>query len=105
MRKLMMFATVVSLTLLLAGQAMAHTPLCSCWDNGDGTVTCEGGFSDGSSVAGVGMYVLDEDGKKVVRGKMDEYSEFTFEKPDGDYTVVFDAGEGHKVKVKSKEIY
>ncbi len=105
MRKLMMFATVVSFALLLTGQAMAHTPLCSCWSNGDGTITCEGGFSDGSSAAGVGMYVKDKDGKKVIEGEMDEYSEFTFEKPKGDYTVVFDAGEGHKVKVKGKDIF
>ena len=32
-----------------AGVALAHTPLCSCYDNGDGSVECEGGFSDGSS--------------------------------------------------------
>ncbi|MFO7817695.1 MAG: hypothetical protein ACQES5_10720 [Thermodesulfobacteriota bacterium] len=105
MRKLMMFATVVSFALLLVGHAMAHTPLCSCWSNGDGTITCEGGFSDGSSAAGVSMYVKDKDGNKVVTGKMDEYSEFTFDKPDGDYTVVFDAGEGHSIKVKGKDIY
>ncbi|MBK1637032.1 hypothetical protein CKO19_14985, partial [Rhodovulum adriaticum] len=33
------------------GLAQAHTPLCACYDNGDGTVLCEGGFSDGSSAA------------------------------------------------------
>ena len=42
---------------LFSGLALAHTPLCSCYDNGDCTVTCEGGFSDGSPAAGVQMRV------------------------------------------------
>jgi hypothetical protein len=88
----------------LVAQSQAHTPLCSCWDNGDGTITCEGGFSDGSSASGVRMYVM-QDGKKIISGEMDEYSEFTFDKPKGEYKVLFDAGEGHQVKVKGKDIY
>ncbi|WP_320045417.1 hypothetical protein [uncultured Desulfobacter sp.] len=82
----------------------AHTPLCSCYDNGDGTVTCEGGFSDGSSAAGVQMRVEDGAGKVLIQGKMDDDSEFTFDKPAGDYKVQFDAGEGHKITVDGKEI-
>jgi len=35
--------------LALPGLALAHTPLFSCFDNADGTICCEGGFSDGSS--------------------------------------------------------
>jgi hypothetical protein len=84
--------------------AFAHTPLCSCYDNGDGTITCEGGFSDGSSAAGVSMTVQDKDGKAVTEGRMTEDSEFTFKKPEGDYMVVFDAGPGHAVKVPGSEI-
>jgi hypothetical protein len=86
------------------GSAMAHTPLCSCFDNGDGTITCEGGFSDGSSAAGVLIHVIDADEKPLIEGKMDEYSEFTFDKPDGDYTVKFDAGEGHIIAIPGKDI-
>ncbi|WP_319406530.1 hypothetical protein [uncultured Desulfosarcina sp.] len=86
-----------------AGQALAHTPLCSCYDNGDGTVTCEGGFSDGSSAASVQMRV-EKDGSVLLKGKMDEDSEFTFDKPDEAYKVVFDAGEGHKIEIDGKEI-
>ncbi len=82
----------------------AHTPLCSCYDNGDGTVTCEGGFSDGSSASGVAMYVKDGSGKVLFKGKMNEDSEYTFDKPAGDYQVLFDAGEGHKITVDGKEI-
>jgi len=95
---------VLAAGLFLAGQAFAHTPLCSCYDNGDGTITCEGGFSDGSSASGVEMRVLDKDGKVLIKGKMNEDSEFTFEKPSGPYKVVFDAGPGHEVIVDGKDI-
>jgi hypothetical protein len=40
----------------------------------------------------------------LLKGKMDEDSEFIFDKPDGVYTVVFDAGEGHVVEIDGKEI-
>jgi hypothetical protein len=95
---------IVALSLLLCGQALAHTPLCSCYDNGDGTITCEGGFSDGSSASGVQMRVEDNAGGILVKGKMDEDSEFTFDKPSGAYQVVFDAGEGHAIAIDGKEI-
>lgn len=98
-------AILLALSLFLCGQAFAHTPLCSCYDNGDGTITCEGGFSDGSSAAGVQMRVKDKGGQVLIEGILDEYSEFTFDKPSGDYTVEFDAGEGHLVEVKGKEIF
>ncbi len=95
---------LLAVGLFLAGQVFAHTPLCSCYDNGDGTITCEGGFSDGSSASGVEMRVLDKDGKVLTKGKMNEDSEFTVEKPDGPYKVVFDAGPGHLIEVDGKDI-
>ena len=97
-------AVVFALTVFLAPSAFAHTPLCSCYDNGDETITCEGGFSDGSSAAGVEMRVLDSSDKVVIKGKMDEDSEFTFDKPKGPYKVQFDAGPGHIVDVPGSEI-
>ncbi len=90
--------------LFLAGQVFAHTPLCSCYDNGDGTITCEGGFSDGSSASGVEIRLLDSDGKVLTEGKMNEDSEFTVAKPDCPYKVVFDSGPGHVVEVDGKDI-
>jgi len=95
----------LAFSLLLCSLAWAHTPLCSCYDNGDGTITCEGGFSDGSSAAGVAMRVKGKGGDVLVEGKMDEYSEFTFDKPSEGYTVEFDAGEGHLVEVEGKQIF
>lgn len=81
----------------------AHTALMSCFDNGDGSVTCEGGFSDGSSAGGV-KFRVEQNGKSIIEGKMNEDSEFTFKKPSGDFTAIFDGGEGHKVFIKSKDI-
>jgi len=95
---------VLTAVFFLATIASAHTPLCSCYDNGDGTITCEGGFSDGSSAAGVVMTVKDKSGKVLTKGKMNEDSEFNVKKPDGPYTVIFDAGPGHVVEVDGKDI-
>lgn len=98
-------SSIVAISLLAtAVVAQAHTPLCSCFDNGDDTITCEGGFSDGSSASGVSMRIETPDGTVLLEGKMSEDSEFTFDKPKADYVVMFDAGEGHKIKVPGKEI-
>lgn len=82
----------------------AHTPLLSCYDNADGTVTCEGGFSDGSSASGMEMRVENTQGQVLVRGVMGENSEYTFDKPATPFTVVFDAGDDHLVEVNGKDI-
>lgn len=84
--------------------AFAHTPLCSCYDMGDGSILCEGGFSDGSSASGVGIRILDTSGNAILEGQMSEDSEFEFDKPDGDFTVVFDAGPGHDITIDGKDI-
>ncbi len=103
-RTILSLAVGLVLALFLTSLSYAHTPLCSCSDEGDGTILCEGGFSDGSSAAGVKMTVVDASGKTLAEGKMNEDSEFTFKKPDVPYTVIFDAGPGHVVKVPSTEI-
>ncbi|XPV69577.1 MAG: hypothetical protein ACNI25_03165 [Halarcobacter sp.] len=87
----------------VASSMFAHTAIMSCFDNGDGTITCEGGFSDGSSASGVKFHVL-QDGKSIYEAKMNEDSEVTFKKPSNSYTAVFDAGEGHQVHVKGSDI-
>jgi type 1 fimbria pilin len=105
MKHVKVLAIVAALTFVLAAaQAMAHTALCNCFDNGDGSVTCEGGFSDGSSAAGVAVMVLDAGGAELLKGTMDANSQYTFKKPDGKYTVKFFAGEGHEVLVPSDKI-
>ncbi|EAT14612.1 hypothetical protein [Desulfuromonas acetoxidans] len=101
MKKHILFTLLV--LLLSATSVMAHTALMSCFDEGDGTITCEGGFSDGSSASGVEVRI-EQQGKVLLKTKMDDYSEVNFKKPQGDYTVIFHAGEGHSVTVSGKDI-
>lgn len=89
---------------LMAATSMAHSALCSCLDNGDGTITCEGGFSDGSSASGVRIFVRTMAEETIIRGKMNQDGEFSFAKPDTPYMVIFDAGPGHQVEILSKDI-
>ncbi|MBB4266457.1 hypothetical protein [Roseospira visakhapatnamensis] len=91
--------------VLMTGAAQAHTALFSCYDNGDGTVLCEAGFSDGSSASGVPVRVLDAEGGVLVEDKMDANSEITFTRPDGAFSVLMDAGEGHQITIPADDIY
>ncbi len=50
------------------------------------------------------MRVEDGSEKVLIQGKMDDDSEFTFDKPAGSYQVKFDAGEGHAITIDGKEI-
>jgi len=102
--KFLGFTIGLALMVFMATYAFAHTPLCSCYDNGDGTITCEGGFSDGSSAAGVEMRALNSSGNVIIKGKMNEDSEFTFKQPHGSYKVEFNAGPGHLVEVPGSDI-
>ncbi len=95
--------TLVFVLTLIAGNAFAHTALMSCFDEGDGTITCEGGFSDGSSASGV-EFLLIQKGNVILKTKMSEYSEVNFKKPVGDYQAIFNAGEGHKVYIDGNDI-
>ncbi len=97
MKKILLISPILISTLF------AHSAIMSCFDNGDGTITCEGGFSDGSSANGV-EFIVESDGSSILKGKMDEYSEFTFNKPEKKYSAVFNAGEGHKVYISGDDI-
>ena len=93
------------LPLALGGAvAYAHNAICDCFDNGDDTITCEGGFSDGGKAVGVPVRVLDTAGKVLLEGAMSENSDFKFAKPKVDFSVVFDAGQGHVVTIDGRDI-
>lgn len=96
--------TIFCVAILFATtSAFGHSALMSCFDNGDNTITCEGGFSDGSSASGVNFKLV-QNGKVILETKIDENSEITFDKPNGDFSAVLDGGEGHEVIVKDKDI-
>ena len=100
MKKILFSSALVALVSL---PAFAHTALMSCIDNGDGSVTCEAGFSDGSSASGVEFKVL-QNGKVIIEGKFDKDSMYIFKKPEGEYKARMFAGEGHEVIIDSKDI-
>jgi hypothetical protein len=104
MRRSIVGLLVVAGTVFAGRFALAHSAICTCFDNGDQTITCEGGFSDGSSATGVGLRVLDGSDKLLVDGKMDKDGMFTFKKPAVEYHVVFDAGQGHVVTIDGTDI-
>ena len=96
---------VVSVPLLaLAAAAYAHNAICDCFDNGDETITCEGGFSDGGKAVGVPVHVFDQSGKVLIDGKMSDKSDFTVAKPKVDFRVEFDGGQGHIVTIDGRDI-
>lgn len=99
----LLIALSIALTMTPC-HALAHSALCSCFDEGDGTVTCEGGFSDGSSASGVRIFIRTPENKTLIRGRMNESGEFNFKKPTQTYKVVFDAGPGHQVTIPGDEI-
>jgi hypothetical protein len=97
-------------SLLLAGTlaapalVAAHSPVFDCYAEKDGQITCEGGFSDGASAAGVPVRVLDANEKLLLAGKIDAEGRFTFAKPAGEFHIVFDAGAGHSITLFSNDI-
>lgn len=91
--------------LTVAGTASAHTPLFSCFDNADGTIYCEGGFSDGSSASGVPIIVKDASGEVILSLQLSGNSDVEFDKPEVEYSVVFDGGDGHDIVIPGSQIF
>lgn len=95
---------IITLALVLTASAVfAHTALMACFNESDGTITCEAGFSDGSSASG-SKFRVEQDGKVIYEATFDQNSEVNFEKPEGEFQAVYDAGVGHRVTVQSKDI-
>ncbi|MGI6774291.1 hypothetical protein [Acetomicrobium sp.] len=69
---------ILAVFLFSAATAYAHTPILYVEDLKDGTIYVEGGFSDGSSAAGIRIYLVEDfvfEGNTSVR---DEYLEALF---------------------------
>jgi hypothetical protein len=95
---------LVPVALAFAAVAQAHNAICSCFENDDRSITCEGGFSDGAKAVGVPIQVLDQAGKVLVQGVMDKSSSFRFARPKVAFRVKFTAGEGHVVTIDGRDI-
>lgn len=104
-KRIVITALVAIMTvLLLAGTALAHTVFFQCWNNGDGTLSCEGGYTDGSTAAGATVNVTDDSGTLLFSGKLDNSGELRFNKPSGDFSVTLEGGPGHTVTISAKDI-
>lgn len=90
--------------LALGSQSHAHTPLFDCFDNSDGTLTCEGGFSDGASAEGILIRVVDAQGKVLQQGELDARGSVQFDRPSGEFSVVFSAGDDHAITILGDDI-
>ena len=97
------FVIIGILTAIISGNTMAHTALMACYDEGNGYVNCEGGFSDGASAEGV-EFRIEQNGSVIMRTKLDEFGEVYFEKPASSFTVVLNGGEGHVVHIDGRDI-
>lgn len=96
---------IVTLLLIVFGSAAsAHTPLFDCYDNGDDTLTCDGGFTDGASAEGVDIRLVDAQGKVLQQGTLDAGGSITFTRPAGEFSVIFSAGSEHSITVLGDEI-
>ena len=84
--------------------AYAHSPICDCYDDGDNSITCEGGFTDGAPAVGIPMRILDGTGKVLIEGAMSDQSDFTFTKPEGNFHVEFEGGVGHVIQIDGRDI-
>lgn len=95
---------LLGLVMFAGPQAQAHTPLFDCFDNGDKTITCEGGFSDGASAEGVVIRVLDAQGKVLEQGELAASGSLVLTRPEGEFSVSFTAGTDHTITVLGDDI-
>ncbi len=95
-------ALAFCLCLLCANNAFAHSALLNCYDNADGTFTCQGGYSDGSSATGIRIVVKNRAGNTLYEAVLNSNSEVVIPFPsEKNFTVLFDGGAGHSVEIKS----
>lgn len=104
MKNLLFTLAAAALFGAQASPAAAHSALLNCFDNADGTFTCQGGYSDGSSATGIRIVVRDSSGVVLQEARLDSNSEVTLNRPQGDFSVLFDGGAGHSVEVRGDSL-
>jgi hypothetical protein len=104
----MQWAAVAALLVLgtsaAADQARLHIPTFQCTSNGALRVTCVGAFLDGRSAAGITARVFDKHDRVVYVGTVDSQGRITFRKPDAEFHIVFDAGQGNVLTILASEM-
>jgi hypothetical protein len=87
-----------------SGPKKVHPPMFECASAGALRVTCRGSFADGTSAAGIVVRVLDKTDRVVYAGTVDKLGRVSFRKPDAQFSVVFDAGEGNVLTLLGSEM-
>ncbi len=104
MKKILFFSFLCFLCIASSTQAYAHSALLNCFDNADGTFTCQGGYSDGSSATGIRIVVKDNSGNLLQEATLNADSEVVLPRPQQDFSVLFDGGSGHSVEIPGESI-
>lgn len=112
-----MAKTIIFLgNLLVSSILLAHAPLISVDDNGDGSLYIEGGFSNGASAEGIECIIVKdrayngpEDtfrGKEIIYiGHFNKNNSIEIPKPfTSKYEVYFNGGEGHIIGKKGPKL-
>ncbi len=100
--KYLLSGLALTLSLMPTSSAFAHSALLNCFDNADGTFTCQGGYSDGSSATGIRIVVMDKSNNTLHEAQLDANGEVVMPLPQQqDFTVLFDGGSGHSVQITS----
>ena len=97
-------AVFLTALVTLPAPAFAHDPIISCFDNKDGTITCEAGYSDGAASAGQTIRVMMPNKRLILENKFGRDSSFTFKKPEGDFLVEFVGDPGHRAVFDSSDL-
>ncbi len=104
MKKILSLMFFCAVLLSFSTQAQAHSALLNCFDNADGTFTCQGGYSDGSSATGIRIVVKDDSGRTLQEAQLNADSEVILPRPQQNFTVLFDGGSGHSVEIPGESI-
>ncbi len=104
MKKVFLFPVFCLSLLAFSANAHAHSALLNCFDNADGTFTCQGGYSDGSSATGIRIVVKDASGNTLQEATLNADSEVVLPRPQQNFNVLFDGGSGHSVEILGESI-
>ncbi len=99
------FWTGLFLALGAATPALAHAPLLDCYADGEATITCEAGYSDGASAVNQVIRVRDGDHRLLFEDRFGENGAFSFPRPEAvEFHVQFEGDQFHSVIVYSSDI-
>lgn len=95
------------LPMLLASQPVlaheVHIPVGKCWAEAK-QISCEGGESDGHPLLDALVEVISYDEKTLFSGKLDDKSRIRFQRPDGKFYILIDAGPGQVIELDWTDI-